>query len=135
MEASDASQPAVTWFVEPDRVGPRRAWWLGGEDGATSLRAAILTAAFVVLLATTVLLGGHAAIDPLLRIAIAARDGRTVGAVILATRDGKYCRHLSFDNDTAEILEGTVVRCPDVLGDERIGAWAGKFAWAGRAAR
>jgi hypothetical protein len=82
-----------------------------------------------MLLAAALLVGGHAAIDPLLRSAAAARDARAVGDVVYSMPDGKFCRHMSFDNLTSEMIEGTVVPCPDsVVRDEFRNKTAG-FAW------
>jgi hypothetical protein len=127
-----ASSQAAAWFVEPDRVSAspraRRAPWLRRGDDATSLRAIIVSSLFLVLLAGSLLVGGHAAIDPLLRMAIAARDGRTIGDVVLAMPDGKFCRHMSFDNNTAEIIEGAIERCPDGIINEHFRS-VRNFAW------
>ncbi len=134
--AEEASPQAAAWFVEPDRVTarprPRKAFRLRWDDGGeTSMRAVIVSSFFLVLLASTLLFGGHAAIDPLLRLAISARDGRAIGDVVLRMPDGKFCRHMSFDNNTAEIMEGDVERCPDSIANEHFRA-VQRFSWAGR---
>ena len=130
--AEGATPQAAAWFVEPDRVSAsqraRRASWLRGGDDATSLRAVIVSSLFLMLFTTSLLVGGHAAIDPLLRMAIAARDGRAIGDVVFAMPDGKFCRHMSFDNDTSEMLEGAVERCPDGIINEHFRS-ARNFAW------
>jgi hypothetical protein len=113
----------AAWFVEADRgqahargrTGPRG----GLQRGETSLRAVIASSLFLVLLASGLLVGGHAAIDPLLRSAVAARQARALGDVLYRMPDGKYCRHMSFDNSTAEIFEGPVERCSADMSDER----------------
>jgi len=139
MQGADlATEAAAAWFVEPDRVPARRRRTrrlerLRRSGDLTSLRAAIVSSFFLVLLATSLLLGGHAAIDPLLRMAIDARDGRSVGKIVLAMPDGKFCRHMTFDNDTAEVLEGAIERCPDGIINEHFRSRAaGNFAWAQR---
>jgi hypothetical protein len=128
-----SSEQTATWFVEADRVSanPRARKFLrmGGGDDATSAHAAIVSSLFLVVLAASLLFGGHAAIDPLLRSAAAARDAKAVGDVVYSMPDGKFCRHMSFDNLTAEMVEGTVVRCPDdVVRDEFRNKTSG-FAW------
>ena len=135
MQSAEAGSPqTATWFVVPDPIiapGPRAAR-LRWADGETSLRAVIASSFFLVLLAGTMLLGGHAAIDPLLRLAIAARDGRAIGDVVMPMPDGKFCRHMSFDNDTAEMIEGGVERCPDnIIAGEHFRS-VRSFAWGGR---
>jgi len=138
MQASEKASPAeqtVTWFVQPDYAGAkpraRKIWQLRLDDeGSTSAHAVIVASLFLVVLAGSLLFGGHAAIDPILRSAIAARDGRAVGEVVLSTSDGKLCRHMSFDNTTAEMVEGNVVPCPDdIVRDEFRNADRGGFTW------
>ena len=95
-------------MAKAPRPRPRR-----GGDGQTSVRAIIASSAFLVLFSVTLMVGGHAAIDPLLRSAMAARETRELGDVVVTMADGKFCRHMSFDNATAEIVEGKVGPCPD----------------------
>ena len=83
------------------------------RDGTTSLRAIIASSAFLVMFATTTLIGGHAAIDPLLRSMAKAREARNTGDIVYPMPDGQFCRHLSFDNTTAELAESAVGPCPD----------------------
>lgn len=92
------------------------------------MRAIIASSAFLVLLAATLLIGGHAAIAPLLRSVMAARDERAVGDIIYPMPDGKFCRHMSFDNTTAEIVEGAIAPCPDGISRIHIHTAKG-FAW------
>jgi len=68
---------------------------------------------FLVLFTTGILFGGHAAIDPLLRMVTAAHRSEAVGDIVLPMPDGKFCRHMSFDNRTSEMNEGAVEPCPD----------------------
>jgi hypothetical protein len=99
------------------------------EDGATSARAIIVSSLFLVLLAATLLFGGHAAIDPLLRSATAAREARAVGDVVYSMPDGKFCRHMTFDNGTGDMVEGTVERCPDDIARDEFRNTGNGFAW------
>ena len=131
-----ASAEAAAWFVEPDHVivNPRARKGLRGrrdDDGPTSVRAVSTAALFLVLLATTLLVGGHAAVAPLLSSAMAARDAKAMGDVIYAMPDGIFCRHMSFDNATAAMIEGAVEACPDGIARGRTNA-ARNFAWGGR---
>jgi len=102
---------------------------LGDEDGATSARAIIVSSCFLVLLAATLLFGGHAALDPLLRSAMAARDAKAVGDVVYSMPDGKFCRHMSYDNGTGNMVEGTVERCPDDIAKDEFRSVSKGFAW------
>jgi len=116
--AEGASLEAPSWFEPADRVSARlrsrRALRARrDDDGPTSLRAIVASSSFLVLFAVALMVGGHAAIDPLLRSAIAAREAKGIGDVVYPTRDGRYCRHMSFDNATAEIVEGKVEPCPE----------------------
>lgn len=81
-----------------------------GDGTATSIRAVITSSVFIVLLAIA-LLGGHAAIDPLINRSADMRDARGSGDVVVTMPDGKFCRHMSFDNATASMVEGTIEPC------------------------
>lgn len=104
-----------SWFEAPiaPRISVRPRVPNGGQEGRTSLRAIIVSSFFLALFAVTLMVGGHAAIDPLLRAAMEAREARGVGNIIYPMPDGKFCRHLSFDNATAEVLEGKIEPCPE----------------------
>jgi hypothetical protein len=112
MSAADsASKEAAAWFVEADHVSVtalarRRSRARIDEERAKSGRIVIVASLFLVLLAAALLVGGHAAIDPLLQSAAAAREAKGAGAVVYTMPDGIFCRHVSFDNVTAEITEG-----------------------------
>jgi hypothetical protein len=130
-----ASRRTATWFAEADhggagarsRNGPRVRL---DDNGATSARVVIVSSLFFILLAASLLFGGHAAIDPLLRSVIAARDSAATGDFVSAMPDRKFCRHMSFDNATSEIIEGTVERCPDDMVREHFRDTSGRgFAW------
>jgi len=122
-----ASLRSPSWFAAPDQKGakprPRR-----GGDSQTSVRAIIASSAFLVLFSVTLMVGGHAAIDPLLRSAMAARETRELGDVVVTMADGKFCRHMSFDNATAEIVEGKVGPCPDSVSRGEFRTYR-SFAW------
>ena len=89
------------------------------EERAKSTSFAIASSLFLLLVAGALLVGGHAAIDPLLRSAIAARESKGIGDIVVTMPDGIYCRHMSFDNTTAEVTEGAIERCPDSIAIER----------------
>ncbi len=119
MHASDgASAHAAAWFVEPDhastgRRGQKKVRVRARREDATSMRAVIVSTLFLVLFTTALLFGGHAAVDPLLRLVTAAHHSEAVGDIVLPMPDGKFCRHMSFDNTTAEMNGGAVEPCPD----------------------
>jgi hypothetical protein len=129
-----AGVKTATWSAEADRAGadPRKR---NGprvrldDNGVTSARAVMVSSLFFILLATSLLFGGHAAIDPLLRSVIAARDSAATGDFVSAMPDGKFCRHMSFDNATSEIIEGSIERCPDNMAREPLRNTARGFAW------
>jgi len=79
-----------------------------------------------VLIAAALLVGGRAAIGPLLRSAFAAREANGVGDVVLSMPDGVFCRRMAFDNVTAEVTERAIERCPSLA--SKRGAPRG-FAW------
>ena len=132
-----ASLKAPSWFGPPNPAGAvarrrpavrvRRS-----SDGPTSLRAIIASSAFLVLFAGSLIIGGHAAIDPLLRSAMAARETKDIGDVIYPLPDGKLCRHMSFDNATAEVVEGRIGPCPENVARNSFRTYRG-FAWGSEA--
>jgi hypothetical protein len=84
------------------------------EGKAGSARVAIVSALFLVLFIATLVVGGHAAIDPLLKAATQPQDDpRGASAVVYTMPDGIFCRHVSFDNVTARVKEGPIERCSD----------------------
>jgi hypothetical protein len=101
------------------------------EKRATSLRAVIASSFFSVSLAMTVLLGGHAAVAPLLRTVVAARETKSTGDILYTMPDGVFCRHMSFDNATAEVVEGAIEHCPTEIVRDRARTSRG-FAWGER---
>jgi hypothetical protein len=121
------------WFVEANRVSvaslARRPSRVRFSDGqAASGRVAIVSSLFFVLFAAALLIGGHTAIDPLLQSAADAREANSAGAVVYTMPDGVFCRHVSFDNVTAQETEGGIERCSsDVAGGRLFSNRA--FSW------
>ena len=99
------------------------------ESRKTSVRAVIAASLFLILLASALLFGGHAAIDPLLQSAIAAQESHGRGDIVVTMPDGVYCRHMSFDNTTGEIGGAAIEPCPDGASWERPRVAHG-FTWA-----
>jgi hypothetical protein len=117
MHAADGTSPhTAAWFVERDPVGAGRRGQKvarGRQESGTSMRAVIVSTLFLVLFTTAIMFGGHAAIDPLLRMATAARHSETAGDIVMPMPDGQFCRHMTFDNKTSEMNEGEIEPCPD----------------------
>ena len=70
-----------------------------------------MSSLFLVLFAAALLIGGHAAIGPLLQSAADSGEANSAAAVVYTMPDGVYCRHVSFDNVTAQETEGGIERC------------------------
>jgi hypothetical protein len=125
MSATDGARPeAGAWFVEADHVSvtalARRRWRARMYDErAKSGRVFIVSALFLTVIAATLMVGGHAAIDPLLQSAMAEREPTGTGDIVMTMPDGMFCRHLSFDNVTAAIKEGAIEHCPDDIARNR----------------
>jgi hypothetical protein len=122
------------WFMQGDRVSvaavvSKRSRARLDEERAKSTHVAIVSSLFLVLFAAVLLIGGHAAIDPLLQSAADAREAKGVGDIVYTMPDGVFCRHMSFDNMTAEVKEGTIERCPNDIVGKRAPATKG-FAWS-----
>src|SRR5258708_34852419 len=109
--AEKVSRDAGAWFVEADHVSVtalarRRSRARMDEERAKSGRVVIVSSLFLVLFSAALLVGGHAAIDPLLRSAGEARETKGIGDGDGTMPDGKFCRHLAFHKVTAEIAQG-----------------------------
>jgi hypothetical protein len=83
------------------------------EQQAKNTRVVIILSLFLAFLAAALLIGGRAFIDPMLRAAAEARQTNRKGEIVFTMPDGAFCRHLSFDNKTADITESTLDRCPE----------------------
>lgn len=125
----------IDWFVEPDQDSPGAAADYSRarreEKRANSVGLAITTSLLFALLAAALLVGGRVAIGPLLHRAAATRDASGTGDVVYTMPDGVFCRHMSFNNATAEVTEGAIEPCPDPIGAGRH-ASATRFEWGGR---
>src|SRR5579862_5318589 len=102
-----AGKEAGSWFVEADHVSVtslarQRSRARVGERRAKIQRIVTVSALFAVLLSAGVLIGGQSKIDPLLRSAMGKSRG--TGDVVYAMPDGIFCRHMSFDNVTAQVI-------------------------------
>jgi hypothetical protein len=132
--ADTASRDAGAWFVEADHasitaLARRRSRARIDEERAKSGRVVVISSLFLVLFTAALLVGGHAAIDPILQSAVDARETKGTGDVIVTMPDGIFCRHMSFDNVTAEIVEGGIERCTKDIAGNRPHTGRG-FAWA-----
>jgi hypothetical protein len=133
MHAADGtSPPSAAWFVEPDAVdaGQRKqkaAW--GQREAGSSMRAVIVSTLFLIMFTIAILFGGHAAVDPLLRMVTAAHQSDMAGDVLTPMPDGQFCRHMSFDNKTSEMTEGDIVPCPDDLARGQFRRDNRSFSW------
>jgi len=81
------------------------------ETTIGSVHVVIVSAVFLVLFAATLMVGGRAAIDPLVQAATQPQTTRDTSAVVYTMPDGVFCRHVSFDNVTAQMTEGSIERC------------------------
>ena len=132
--AVKVGRDAGAWFVEADHVSVtalarRRSRARMDEERAKSGRVVVVSSLFLVLFTAALLIGGHAAIDPILQSAMNARETKGTGEVVVTMPDGIYCRHMSFDNVTAEIIEGGIERCTNDIAGNRPHTGRG-FGWA-----
>lgn len=122
-----AATPHPSGAIRVRKIARRRP----DEQLAKSARVVIVVALFLVLVVAALLVGGRALIDPLLQSAAATRDAQRVGGIVYSMPDGMFCRHLSFDNGTSELVEGAIDQCPNNLIKRRERASLG-FAWGNR---
>src|SRR5271154_5408367 len=77
--------------------GSGRAMGRLEEQRVKSRRVVIVSSLFAAFIATAMLAGGRAMVDPL-KAAVAAQEARGSGDIVYTMPDGVYCRHMSFDN-------------------------------------
>jgi hypothetical protein len=126
----EAPSETFDWFVEPDHYTAPTSAYLRArldERRTNSVGIVIITSLFFVLFAAAILVGGHAAIGPLFRYAVAAREAKGIGDVVYSMPDGVFCRHMSLNNATGEVMEGEIERCPSPIGARTLSA--SKFEW------
>jgi hypothetical protein len=124
-----SAQKSATWFIGSNhaRTAPLRKLHARARFGGT--HAVIVFSLFLVLFAATLLIGGHAAIDPLLQSAAEARDSRTSGDIVYTMPDGVFCRHLSYDNVTGEQTGGSIRPCDnDIVARDHVRSYR-HFTW------
>lgn len=128
---------AFDWYVEPDYTRldqrARESMRLRRDvDRANSLGLIITTSLLFVLFAAAVTFGGHAAIVPLIQEAVAARDARgapVTGSIVYTMPDGVYCRYLSFDNTSGEVVGAAIRQCPGETSEGLSGGFVSAFKW------
>jgi hypothetical protein len=99
---------------------------------AKTARVALMLSLFLVVLAAALFIGGRKVIGPLLREAAAqTREAHRKGDIVFTMPDGTFCRHLAFDNKTAELRESTVLQCQEARPRTSVDAPHG-FAWGAR---
>jgi len=128
-----AATDSAQWYVHPDRV--RRfghglhATHAGLDDRrANSLALIITTSLLFVLLASALMVGGHAIISPLLRARAASGGISNRGDIVYTMPDGAFCQHMTFDNSTGRITAGGIDHCDPTLGGGGSGRGTG-FRW------
>jgi hypothetical protein len=81
------------------------------ERHAKTARLTIMLSLLLACVATVFVIGGRAVLDPLQHEDV--REANRTGAIVFTMPDGAFCRHLAFDNSTAEVIESTVAKCPE----------------------
>jgi len=110
------------------RVGahtmPRSTAWAWRD--LPSARFAIAFSLFLALLAAALLVGDHVVFDTL-QFAVAPQDEEQthVGQIFYSLPDKAFCRHMSFDNATSQLVAGNVAPCPR----DSSGRHQTEFAW------
>jgi hypothetical protein len=124
-----SAQKSGPWFIGPNHAStaPLRKLHARARPGGT--HAVIVFSLFLVLFAATLLVGGHAAIDPLLQSAAEARDSRTSGDIVYTMPDGVFCRHLSYDNVTGQQSGGSIRPCDNDIVAPNHGRSYRPFTW------
>ena len=130
-QAADWLADAVSTYTRPPEKRKLMPTRPSTDTAGSSIRAVIASSVFIILLSAALLAGGHAAIDPFLHSSDTA-DVRGASDVVVTMPDGKFCRHMSFDNTTGSMVEGTISPCTvDITRDKRPAVTTQKgFAWS-----
>ena len=122
-------QGSRTLVIGPNRANPAPLRQPRARARLDGTHAAIVFSAFLVLFAATLLIGGHAAIDPMLQSAAEVRDFRNSGDIVYTMPDGKFCRHVSYDNETGEQTGGNIRPCDNDIVARNLGRSSRHFTW------
>ena len=129
-----AATDSAQWYVQADHVRraghglhATRAGF--NERRANSLALIITTSLLFALFASALMVGGHAVITPLLRApAVDGASANNRGDIVYTMPDGTFCQHVTFDNTTGQMTQGSIDRCdPDASGDS--GNRGSGFKW------
>jgi len=100
-----------------------------GDGRAKTARLAVVSSLFLVFLAVVLFVGCRKVVGPMLREAAAqSSEAHRKADIVFTMPDGAFCRHLAFDNRTAELRESTVVQCQEARPRESFRPPRG-FAW------
>ena len=129
----NAATDSAQWYVQAERA--RRLGHVShatlDEKRANSLALIITTSLLFVLLASALMVGGHAVISPLLRAPAVTGNTHNRGDVVYTMPDGTFCQHMTFDNTTGRITSGGIDRCDPDSGRGAANTGAG-FKWGSR---
>jgi hypothetical protein len=130
-QAAEWLADAVSTYTRPPEKRKLMPTRPSTDTAGSSIRAVIASSVFIILLSAALLVGGHAAIDPFLHPALEA-DARGSSDVVVTMPDGKFCRHMSFDNTMGTMVEGTIAPCTvDITRDKRPAVSQERgFAWS-----
>jgi hypothetical protein len=78
---------------------------------AKAMRIDVVLSLFFVLVVAAVLIGGRSVIRPMLQAMAQPLDAHREGAIIFTMPGGTLCRHMAYDNQTAELMVNTLERC------------------------
>jgi hypothetical protein len=96
---------------------------------AKAMRIGVVLSLFLVLVVGAALIGGRSVIGPMLQKAMAQPlEAHRKGAIVFTMPDGTFCRHMDYDNKTAELIESAVMQCAEARPRDAPRAPSG-FAW------
>jgi hypothetical protein len=131
--AEGTGMAAALWNAGVRSVPRSNARARRDERNAKISRLAVVLALFLVLLAGALLVTCRAVIDSMLQAATDPRVANRVGDIVFTLPDGAFCRHLSFNNATAELMESTATPCPEAKRRSRESERpSNHFAWGAR---
>lgn len=126
--SGSAREEAGSWS-KPDRVRLAAPKELAGRS-STKIHLAVVCSLFLILVlfAATLLVGGRAAIGPILQSAAEERDAHSAGDIVYTMPGGVLCRHVSYDNVTGQETAGSIEPCKSDIAQDR---WhvTRRFSW------
>jgi hypothetical protein len=81
-----------------------------------SAHVIIVSLLFSGVCLAALLVGRNAVNGFLVRVGASSWNSAEMGEVLFVMRDGLFCRHMTLDNESGDLTEHTIERCPAGIG-------------------